>query len=317
MNRLYLFIICATLCAVCSAQTVIKGQRYYEASDFTLVGKLFPDTPIPYHRVDTARFHGFTKGENFQVRSSSGIAVAFRSDSPVISIKTEYGQKTPQERTSHISAWGYDLYVHEGNKWIYAGSGVCEKPDKSDPFNIVKGMDGSMKEFLLYLPTYCEVTSVMIGIREGCTIESVQNPFHRRIGVFGSSYTQGSNTSRGGMTWIAQMSRETGLEMLSLGCGGNCRLQDYFAEVMAAVDCEAYIVDAFSNPTPKEIRERLFPFIETLQAAKPGVPIIFLHPSSTSPDFAATVDGVHPSDYGYYLWMKSIKKPILRILKKY
>ena len=309
--------------------------------------------------MDTTRFHGFTPGENFQVRSSSGIAVAFRTGSPSISIMTEYGQKSLQERTSHISAWGYDLYVREGDKWTYAASGVCEKPVREDPFTLISGMDGSMKEFLLYLPTYCEVNSVRIGVKEDSGIEAVPNPFRHRIGVFGSSYTQGSNTSRGGMTWIAQLARESGLGMLSLGCGGNCRLQDYFADVMAAAQCDAYIFDAFSNPTPKEMQERLFPFIEKIQAARPGVPLIFLqtirrenrnfntvsdkreqaktdtadslmaiackrykdvyflHPSATCKDYAATVDGVHPSNHGYWLWMESVKKPILRILRKY
>ncbi len=30
-----------------------------------------------------------------------------------------------------------------------------------------------------------------------------------------------------------------------------------------------------------------------------------------------SVDGVHPDDHGYYLWSKSIEKPILAILAKY
>lgn len=30
-----------------------------------------------------------------------------------------------------------------------------------------------------------------------------------------------------------------------------------------------------------------------------------------------TSDGVHPEDYGYYLWAESVRKPICRILKKY
>ena len=30
-----------------------------------------------------------------------------------------------------------------------------------------------------------------------------------------------------------------------------------------------------------------------------------------------SVDGTHPDDHGYYLWSKSIEKPILAILAKY
>lgn len=336
-----------------------NGHVYTEASSLTLTGKLFPDTPNPYHRVDVTRFHGFTRGENFQMRSASGIAVAFRTDSPEISVMTGYGQKTPQERTSHISAWGYDLYARDSGKWVYAGSGVIEGKRPQDAFNLLSSADGKMRDYLMYLPTYCEVLSVKIGVKKGSSIEALEYPFRHRIAVFGSSYTQGSNTSRGGMTWIAQFARETGLDALSIGLGGNCRLQDYFAEVLAEADAEAFIVDAFSNPTPEQMRERLFPFIEKIQSAHPGKPIIFLqtirrekrnfdtrseksekekielaeelmaqacrkykdvyflHPDATCRDYAATVDGVHPSDHGYWLWMESVKKPILRILKKY
>ena len=50
-----------------------KNVKYTftEASDLTLIGKLFPDTPNPYHRVDTVKYKGFTKSENLQVRQSS------------------------------------------------------------------------------------------------------------------------------------------------------------------------------------------------------------------------------------------------------
>lgn len=36
---------------------------YTEASDLNLIGKILEDTPYPYHRVDTIRYKGFTKGE--------------------------------------------------------------------------------------------------------------------------------------------------------------------------------------------------------------------------------------------------------------
>ena len=39
--------------------------------------------------------------------------------------------------------------------------------------------------------------------------------------------------------------------------------------------------------------------------------------NATSDDNNSTVDGVHPDNYGYTLWAKSIEKPILKILKKH
>ena len=77
------------------------------------------------------------------------------------------------------------------------------------------------------------------------------------------------------MTYPAQFARRTGIQLLSLGMSGQCKMQPYSLQALEAVDAEAFIFDTFSNPSIAEIRERLFPFIERLQAAHPGVPLIF------------------------------------------
>ena len=336
-----------------------QGFVYTEASDLTLTGKLCTDTPNPYHRVDTVKYKGFTPGENLQVRMSSGIAVAFKTNSSAISIKTIFGKPGFPTNTNGYSGRGYDLYIRQDGEWIYAESGLPNDSNPEKPFTLISHMDKSMKECLLYLPLYSEVNSVQIGVDKEATLEAMENPFRHRIGVFGSSYTHGSSTSRGGMTYIAQLSRNTGLQMLSLGCSGNSKLQPYFAAVLRDADVDAFLFDSFSNPTPKEMKERLFNFIETIQAAHPGKPLIFqrtiyresrnfclsaadkeskkqamaeklmkeavkkyddvyfIQTNATDQMHSTSVDGVHPSDYGYTLWAESIRKPILKILKKY
>jgi hypothetical protein len=363
MNRVFAAAISAAFIFF-SASFVSSAQgkiEFTEASDLTLVGKLMPDTPCPYARVDTVRFKGFTASENWQVRMSSGISVAFKTDSKKITVKAEYGKMQNTTNTNFFSARGFDLYIKKDGHWLWAGS-CCPTFGKENGKNttIAENMDGSMHECLLYLPLYSEVKSVKIGTLEGSTIEPMENPFRYRVGIFGSSYTHGSSTSRAGMTYPAQFSRRTGIQMLSLGCSGNSKLQPYFADVLAAApDIDAFVFDAFSNPSPQQIRERLFPFIEKVQAAHPGVPLIFqqtirreirnfdtkrdaaeqakidvadslmkiavkkykdvyfIHPNATADDHQASVDGVHPTNYGYELWERSIEKPLLRILRKY
>ena len=335
-------------------------RDWTEASDLTLCGKLMTDTPNPYHRVDTVKYKGFTKQENWQVRMSSGISVAFRTNSPEIYVQTKYGAPSYPTNTNGISGRGYDLYIKKDGKWLWAGSGVASDKNLEAPVKLVGNMDYTDKECLLYLPLYSEVNSVQIGIAKGYTIEASENPFRHRVGIFGSSYTHGSSTSRGGMTYPAQFSRNTGIQLLSLGCSGNCKMQTYFAEVLCNAEVDALIFDAFSNPDAKMIEERLFPFIEKIQSAHPDIPLIFQKTirrerrnfdlqhetyeqakmdmaeklmkeackkyknvyyvdttNATSYDNNAQVDGVHPDNYGYSLWAKSIEKPVLKILKKY
>ena len=331
--------------------------KWTEASDLTLCGKLMTDTPNPYHRVDTVKFKGFTKKENFQVRMSSGISVAFKTNSTSIRVLTEYGQASFPTNGNGYSSRGYDLYIKKDGQWVYAESGVAD--DLNKRFTLIRNMDNSEKECLLYLPLYSEVKSVKIGIDKDADIEALPNPFRHRIGIFGSSFTHGSSTSRSGMTYPAIFSRRTGVQLLSLGCSGNCKLQDYFCDVLCAADVDAFIFDSFSNPTEEQIKERLFPFIEKLQKAHPGKPLIFqatirresrnfnilsekleqsrmdlvenmmkeackkypdvyfIHPDATADDNNASVDATHPDNYGYNLWARSIEKPVLKILKKY
>ncbi len=333
--------------------------HFTEASGLTLVGKIMDDTPNPYHRVDTSRYKGFTAAENRQVRCPAGLAVLFRTNSSVISVKTDFGWEYKALNTMPVSYRGYDLYIRKDGEWLWAASGAT-KPEKSeDNLVLVKNMDREEKECLLYLPIYSEVLSVKIGVEEGAEIEAMESPFRYRVAIFGSSYTHGISTSRAGMSYPMQLMRKTGIQFLSLGCSGNCKMQPYFADVLVDVRADAFVFDTFSNPDAEMIRERLFPFIEKIQAAHPGIPLIFqqtiyregrnfnrktdeferkkretseelmkeavkrypdvyfIRPDASNPEHETSVDGIHPGDYGYTLWMRSIEKPLLKILKKY
>ena len=45
--------------------------------------------------------------------------------------------------------------------------------------------------------------------------------------------------------------------------------------------------------------------------------VYFIQTNATDALEETSVDGVHPGNYGYTLWAKSIEKPLLKILKKY
>ena len=79
--RRFIAILATALIAFSAAAQTPKNVNYTftEASDLNLIGKII-DTPNPYHRVDTVKYKGFTKGENSQVRSSAGLAVLYPSE---------------------------------------------------------------------------------------------------------------------------------------------------------------------------------------------------------------------------------------------
>lgn len=360
MKKLLAAIVLGMITVLMSAQTPKDVvYSFTEASDLNLIGKILEDTPNPYHRVDTVKYKGFTVGENRQVRCPAGLAVLFKTNSTTISVKTDFGWQHNAVNTMGIAYRGYDLYIKDGGQWLWAASGATRHDKGDDNLVLIKNMDNSEKECMLYLPIYSECNSVKIGVQEGAEISAIESPFRHRIGIFGSSYTHGISTSRPAMSYPMQLMRWTGLQFLSLGCSGNCKMQPYFAEVLCDADVDALIFDSFSNPDATMINERLFPFIEKIQSAHPDIPLIFqqtiyrekrnfdlatekkendkqemaaklmkeacrkyknvyfIQTNATDELHETSVDGIHPGDYGYTLWAKSIEKPILKILKKY
>lgn len=270
MKRLILLTAALLTVVVAAAQV-----RFVDATQLTLIGKALP-TSHPYHRIDTTRYKGFTRSENQQVRCSAGLALVFRTNSTRIDIKPLYtsfvyrGTSTPR-----VASEGFDLYIRHNGEWLYAASQAAGK--RGQTFTLIKEMDSTEKECLLYLPNYSELLSLEIGVDEGAAIEPMENPFRHKIVIFGSSYTHGVSTSRPGMSYPMQIERNTGLYFCNIACSGNSKLQPYFADYLRDVaDADAMVFDSFSNPDAKMIRERLIPFIARIREKLPETPLIFV-----------------------------------------
>lgn len=201
-----LFFLSVALLTVWAAAAQV---RFVDATSLNLIGKAQP-TSQPYHRIDTVAYKGFTKSENQQVRCGAGLALVFKTNSSRIDLLPEYtsfvytGSSTPR-----VASEGFDLYIRKDGEWVYAASRAPRK--RGEAYTLIKGMDGSEKECLLYLPNYNELTSLQVGVDETATIEPMENPFRHKIVIFGSSFTHGVSTSRSGMSYPMQIARNTGL----------------------------------------------------------------------------------------------------------
>jgi len=268
MRKIVLFVLACTLCGAAAAQTT-----WYEGYQMGLGGKVLP-TENPYHRADTS-VYGFAGHERNLVMCSGGLTLHFKTNSKSIKIMPEYGYVYGGRTTNLLSVLGFDLYIKDGKKWLWAGAAVQKANREDKPVTIVDNMDGKEHECLIYLPMYSELRRLKIGLDQGASMIPCAPASKYRIVAHGSSFTMGVSTSRSGMAYPMQFGRRTGLDVLGFGMSGNCKLQPAFAHALADAQFDALVLDTFSNPTPEEIKERLFPFIETVQAAHPGVPLIF------------------------------------------
>lgn len=270
MKRLSILLLFLLLCTVPDGKAQL---RYVDAAELGLVNKLGA-TKNRYHRVETEHYN-LTRNEAKLLRMPSGLAVVFRTNSTQIAVRAEYEEYSlTRLSTTGVSQAGFDLYIHREGEWLYAGSNA--PADEHSELVLIRNMDNSDKECLLYLPLFSELRRVEVGIDSLAEIRALENPFRHRILFFGSSFTHGSGTGRAGMSYPMIIQRNTGLQIINLGVSGNSKLQLSFASILADSSCDAIVVDAFSNPGPEMIRERFLPFVAAIRKAHPDVPLIFL-----------------------------------------
>ncbi len=268
-----LICILAFCMAVCTG--AVPGLRYADACSLTIINKALPTVSSPFHRVDSSGWAAMPSAVKKLYSYPSGMSVVFRTDSRHIYAR---GHTLGRRRSTNIPAIarsGLDLYIMKEGKWLFAGAG---KPGECEHFApLCVNMDASMKECMINLPVYDELLGLEVGVEEGARIEAIPSPYAARVVFAGSSITNGSGVSRPGMTYPGRIGRALMVETPNLGASGNFRLEPFFAEILAGVQADAIVLDAFSNPSAEQIADRLMPFVAAVRRAHPHIPLIFLN----------------------------------------
>lgn len=251
------------------------AQKFIDAAALTIIGRTCSMEGHPYFRVDTTRYHFDEKIVRTYSGYPAGMAVLFTTDSRRIEARWTTVPRSYGWNITPVFQRGMDLYARENGVWTLAGDARPGLNDKHRS-TIVENMDGARREYMLYLPMWSELLTLEIGVDDGAEIAAAPSPYRHRVVVFGSSVTHGASASRPGMAYPARMSRMTGIEFVNLGYSGNCKLQPEFARLLAETEADAFLFDAFSNPSPAEIRERLDAFVAALVRAHPDKPLIFM-----------------------------------------
>ena len=246
---------------------------YTSAKSLTMIGKGIETANI-YDRVDTGKYKGLPARVAQLLTNSAGLAIAFKTNSTVISAKWTVSKSRALANMNPTAHKGVDLYIKNGNTWQFAGIGKVGGQTNDEI--IISRMDNSEKECLLYLPLYDKVDEVEIGVEKKANIAAIADPFAKKVLIYGSSIVQGTGASRPGMAYPARLCRLTGLNFVNLGLSGSAKMEPEVADMAASIDADAYILDCVPNSTPAQITERTAYLINTIRAKHPKAPIIMM-----------------------------------------
>ena len=272
-----IFATLALICAI-SISAVAQELKWVDATELGIHGHTKKTDKSPYYRFDHTPYEGFNKVIVNYSMCPSGLYIVFKTNSSQISASWENVKKRIGDNMTGISQLGLDLYIKDNGKWRFAAVGrVSTLPEKNErKKTLIKNLAEGEKECLLYLPGWCHITKLEIGVDEDATIVGLPSPFKHKVIVHGSSITHGASASRPALYYPALLSRNLGIDFVNFGFSGMCKMQPQFLEFLKTCEADAFLFDAFSNPTTKEVEERLDNFVAELVKAHPGKPLIFL-----------------------------------------
>lgn len=209
----------------------------------------------------------------------------------------------------------------------------------------------TMRDILIHFPLYSEVTDVWIGLEENALLLPGKSYQHEKPVVFyGSSITMGGCAMRPGNTYPALLSRWLDTDIINLGFAGNAKGEPEMAEYLANLDMSVFVYDYdFNTPNAEHLNQTHDAMYQVIRKKNPDLPILIMNrPNAQKEKDLRTaiiyetyrkakekgepvfflngydvshmidpgifwVDGVHPTDFGFYCMAKSVA-PILEPL---
>ncbi len=223
------------------------------------------------------RAHGQVRDALWELaQQPAGAHLAFRSDCSQMHVRVELGPEHPLLNMCPTGSRGMELFCgppYDMRSWAIAVPDLTGEPRYER--TLFSDMLPCLREYRLYLPLYCAVKQVEIGLNTGARILRPSPPrLSRPIVFYGTSITQGGSADTPGSDYVAIIGRRINTEVINLGFSGNGWGDAEMADLCAEIDASIFVL-AYSENTQAEDLSRTLPaFIKTLRQKHPQTPIL-------------------------------------------
>ena len=277
-----------------------SSTQWHDVTTWGVEGRGWRDQPRKrYFDRFPAKAEGAVPGPVWSLsHHSAGMAVLFRTDAKQIQVDYELLSTSlgmPHMPPTGVS--GIDLYgkLNDGPpRWVQ----VVKPTRQHINCTVASGLDGTLREYTMYLPLYNGVNAMQVGVPAGCRFEPVAPRAKQSILFWGTSIMHGACASRPGMALPAILGRWFDRPTINLGFSGNGRMDKPVAELIAELDPAVYCIDCLPNMSPTMVRARTAPMVAILRQAHPDTPIVLVEDRvNTNADFFASRAAYHRDNH--------------------
>jgi len=330
-----------------------EGLKFYDAlsEPFKIYGVFMEDGM--FRRMPEKVAESVSKNVWMLHSHTAGGRVRFRTNSPYVAINVKMGSIGKMPHFALAGSAGFDMYTNNGNGEVYVRTFMPPYDMEDGYESICEIPDVKMQDITIDMPLYSEVKEIYIGLDENARIEAPTPYIDKKpIVYYGSSITQGGCASRPGNSYQQIISRRFNCDYVNLGFSGSARAEDAIIEYVKSLDMSIFVYDYDWNaPNAQHLRNTHEKMFMAIREAHPETPIIIMPaPKWTLPNFMVerrevilktyenaiargdknvyyidgkelmalckddgTVDGVHPTDFGFHSMAKAVGDIIEKI----
>ncbi|MBR2467274.1 MAG: hypothetical protein IKB38_10155 [Clostridia bacterium] len=232
--------------------------------------------------------------------TTAGGRVRFVTNSECITVRVVLTGAVRKDIMTDATASGVDVYLGENyfatvkNNVIFnagtgerlpgvlesSGGGVALPPDGVDiAFEAAVGLgDTKGQTVTLNMPVFNGVKAMYVGLKKDAEISHAPDySLEKPIVFYGSSITHGACSSRPGMIYENQLSRELDFNYINLGFAGGAKADRAISEYIADLDMSIFVYDYDHNAPDAEYLEQTHErmFLE-FRAKNPDIPVLML-----------------------------------------
>ncbi len=285
------------------------------------------------------RLYSATEAAEIRAMNSSGIRIAFISDTSFVAMKLVFGRYSRP-------IFNTDIVIDGFQRMTFGPPDYCEEFAFSAELN-GKGE----KQIEIYLPNLCETTVAGLEIEDGCFVSPVREERSRLIFI-GDSITQGMTVSSPALTYPAQVAAALNKDFHNIAVGGavmdrrvgklaldiewntafvafgvndfaqDRKLADFAADAEQMLkhlsmrkDAVIYLITPipwFGRIEPNTLGLQLEEYRRTLKIVAAGFEnVCLIEGTQLVPDDPACfVDNIHPNDKGMIILAKNLLQKI-------
>ena len=333
---------------------VTNGVKWIDGKFLPIEGRVFLDVDHYYDRLPKNVTTNVNAGVRGMKHHTSGMQFRFRTNSGRLVFKwVPFNQGLSMDHMPSTGVSGIDVYRYDetAGAWRFVRTGRIHDGKKGATLDM-KWTPG--EACLVNLPLYNGIRSFSLGVEPKATVEALgprASGVEKPVVFYGTSITHGGCASRPGLAFPSIVGRELDVPIVNLGFSGSGKMEFERSEHLAAIDASCYVLDCLWNMNDKLVEANYEPFIRSLRAKRPGVPIVMaeacdvfckgpavkdqfirkLYERLVSEgwkdlvylpkdgmyvgDLEGTVDGCHPNDWGMMSLSKAFGRAVREALK--